>query len=333
MRIEHFKNHHITLLDEIELEKFAPGTREDRWLTLIDDALGRPFRLPISIAKGAKDGPIFGITAAVHGNELNGIPVIHELLNTINLKNLKGTILALIVTNTPAFLAGRRTFVTGADLNHCMPGTKGGSMEYAYAFEIMRKFTNKLDYLVDLHTASVGRVNTLYVRADMKNEFSSKMARLQRPQIIVHNPASDHTLRGAAMAQGIPAITVEIGNPGRFQKGFIKNTIGGIRNILGSIGMLPVRTCKILNEPVVCSKSYWLYTGEGGLLEVFPELGDFVKKDEYIAEIKTIFGDPKVRYYAPEDGIIVGRSVNPVAETGARILHIGIPQASHSDLI
>lgn len=29
-------------------------------------------------------------------------------------------------------------------------------------------------------------------------------------------------------------------------------------------------------------------------------------------------------YIAPEDGIVIGRSVNPINQTGGRILHLGI---------
>lgn len=48
------------------------------------------------------------------------------------------------------------------------------------------------------------------------------MARLQQPQIILHNSGQDGTLRSAAAARGIKAITVEIGNPQTFQDRYVQ---------------------------------------------------------------------------------------------------------------
>jgi predicted deacylase len=65
------------------------------------------------------------------------------------------------------------------------------------------------------------------------------MARLQNPQIVVHNTSPDGSLRGAAM-QGykIPAITVEIGDPARFQKQFVKSAILEVTNVLSHLKMI-----------------------------------------------------------------------------------------------
>ena len=93
---------------------------------------------------------------------------------------------------------------------------------------ILRKF----DYLVDLHTASFDRVNSYYIRADMEDDTARRMALLQNAQIIVHDAPSDGTLRGAADALGIHAITLEVGNPNTFQKGHIRTSLTGIFNLL-----------------------------------------------------------------------------------------------------
>ena len=62
-------------------------------------------------------------TAALHGNELNGIPLTHRLvLQEIQCKALHGIVVAVPVANVPGYLAQQRGFSDGTDLNRLMPG-------------------------------------------------------------------------------------------------------------------------------------------------------------------------------------------------------------------
>lgn len=149
------------------------------------------------------------------------------------------------------------------------------------------------------------------------------MARAQQPQILLHNMGADGTLRGAAMERGIHAITVEI-NPTVLELLIEQGEIG-VRNVIARLGMLPATEEVTGHDPVVCVRSYWMYTEVGGVLEVFPDLADRVKKGEKVARVADIFGDTQAEYFAPEDGIVIGRSTHPVNQTGSRILHLGIP--------
>jgi len=314
----------VKRVDVLEIECLPPGEFSRLFIDLTENGIGRPIQVPVVVARGKKEGPIFGITAALHGNELNGIPVIHQLLHKINLKTLGGTLVCVIVANMPGMLSERREFSDGIDLNHIMPGKSYGKSAQVYAYELIERITSHFDYLVDLHTASGGRVNSLYVRANLKQEMTSKMACLLRPSIIVHNPASDYTLRGVAAENGKPAITVEICDPQRFQKDPIKRTLQGVRRIMSHIGMIPGRQVELPAPPILCKKSYWMLTDRGGLLTVLPRVTNLVEKGELIATQINIFGDVIRRYHAPEDGIVIGHSVNPVNQTGSRILHLGV---------
>ena len=182
----------------------------------------------------------------------------------------------------------------------------------------------EFDYLIDLHTASNGRINSYYIRADMSDDTVKKMAKLQNPQIIVHNPPSDGTLRGTASEMGIPSITLEVGNPNTFQKGLIRDGLTGLHNILGYFGMLDCEVEEHDEETVLCECSFWMYTDTGGILRVHPKVTELVKKGQIVATMRNIFGDLVKEYFAPEDGVVIGKSVNPINHTGGRILHLGI---------
>ena len=75
---------------------------------------------------------------------------------------------------------------------------------------------------------------------------------------------------------------------------------------------------------VLCKSSFWIYTDVGGLLTVWVDLREEVKKGQLIATIRDIFGHKIKDYLAPSDGIVIGKSVSPVNQTGGRILHLGI---------
>ncbi len=308
---------------ELVIDALPRGELSRVYIDLVANGLAQDILLPLLVARGKKDGPVFGLTAAVHGNELNGIRVIHDLMHHIEPRHLSGTVVALVVVNVPGLHRHQREFVDGTDLNHIFPGREDGNVGRVYAHRILDRIVNRFDYLVDLHTASFGRVNSVYVRADMTHPTTATMAYLQRPQIIVHNPPSDYTLRGAAMDLGIPSITLEIGDPQKFQPSYIRSSRIGLRTVLAAAGMLARRPVADGPEPVLCASSRWMYTDRGGLLEVLPRPTDRVSRGQRVAILRNAFGDVIREYEAPTDGIVVGKSVNPVGQTGARILHLG----------
>ncbi len=314
----------IPIVSDLYFEKAAAGTIRRYWLDIVRDGMGVPVHLPIIVAKGVKAGPVLGLTAAIHGNELNGIPVVQRLFKEINPKKLSGTIVGVPVANVPSLLRKERRFLDGADLNHIMPGNPEGNVSQIYAWRLMDVLIRKFNYLVDLHTASFGRINCFYVRTDMHDPITRNMAVLQNPQIILHNPPSDGTLRGAASDLGIKAITLEIGNPFMFQKGMIKDGLEGIMNLLKHFDMMDHPIAEPDVPPIICKSSRWLFSDDGGFLSVRPDVASKVKKGQTIAYLNNVFGDLVKEYKAPFDGIVIGKEVNPVNQTGGRMMHLGI---------
>ncbi|KAJ2252774.1 hypothetical protein GGI13_003083 [Coemansia sp. RSA 455] len=314
----------VPTVSELDLTSFPAGEISRVWVALAEDGMGLPIRVPVIIAKGSIEGPVVGITAALHGNELNGIPLIHRLFDEVQPSKLHGTLVAVPVANSPGFLLSQRGYTDGTDLNRVMPGKPNGSSPQVYAYNLMHRIIRHFDYLLDMHTASRGRVNSLYVRANLLDSRTARMARLQNPQIIVHNTSPDGSLRGAAMQRGIPAITVEIGDPSRFQKRFVRNALIGVTNILSQLRMIPDEANASEFEPVVCTRSFWIFAKSGGILTVHPDVNTWVRSGDLIATIHSVFGDLEEEYFAPQDGIIVGKHVDPVCQSGNRILHLGV---------
>ncbi len=323
------------IVSALDVEELPRGRVSRLFIELVHDGMGRPLRLPLLVARGERPGPVMGLSAAIHGNEINGIPVIHRLFERLDPRQLKGTVVACLVMNIPGFLAHHRHLVdsaTGVDLNHIMPGNPNGNVSSVYAHRLLDRCVRHFDYLLDLHTASFGRSNSLYVRADMANPVTAQMAYLLRPQLILHNPPSDSTLRGTAEEMGIHAVTVEIGNPHRFQPEYIRTALVGIRSVLSAAGMVPRRRVVAGPEPVVCQESDWMYTDRGGLLTVHPPLLAEIAAGEVVATMTDVFGELTAEYAAPVAGVVIGKSTNPVGPTGSRIIHLGVPVRPGTEL-
>lgn len=318
----------VVEIDKLNLSELPACGIYRRRIRLVEDARGESITIPLLIARGENDGPTLGLTAAVHGDELNGLRVIHKLFSEIEPKELKGNIIAVPVVNIPGFLEETRSFNDGNDLNRLMPGRIDGNCAEVYAYRFVNRVVKHFDYLIDLHTASVGRVNSLYVRANLEHPETAWMARAQHPRTILHNPSGDGTLRGAAMDLGIPAITVEVGDPMRFQSKMIRYGFLGVANVLSHLKMVDIDEDLPSFEPKICDRSKWLYTDTGGILRVLVNLNDEVRKGQKLAEVTDLFGQVTREHFAPYDGIVIGHSRNPVNQTGSRIVHLGEIQST-----
>jgi len=308
-----------------DLKKFPEGQISTFWMDLVANGIGQNILIPVMVAKGTGDGPVLGLTAVVHGNELNGLSVIQKVFRDVDATKLKGTLVGIPVLNVPSNLNHERRFTDGEDLNRIFPGKENGNESQVYAHRIVDRIVSQFDYLIDLHTASFGRINSYYIRVNMDDPISARMAKLHNADIILDAKGEGGTLRNAARQLGIYAITVEVGDPNKFQKGMIRSGLDGIDNVMIDLGMIEGNIDEDKSEGTVyCQDSYWLYANRGGILEVKPEVTQLIKKGELIATVKNIFGELLYEYTAPEDGIVIGKHVHPINQTGGRILHLGL---------
>ena len=327
------KNYPKIINDLKELNGLKEGVH-NYWLKAGSNTFGNPIVIPIIIFQGKKKGKTLGLTAAIHGNELNGIAIIHKLKEVINTKKLTGRIIAIPGLNVISVQLDQRRFYDDADLNRSFPGKEKGNRNQQYAYTISKKIIPFFDIHIDMHTASFGRVNAMYVRAAIKNDTLKVLAELQQPDIILDSNAvassgviskSARILRAEATLQGKHSITVEYGNPQVYQKEITERGVNGIRNTLHWLKMYASHQLKDKAQlPIYCKKSYWMYMEEGGFLEVMVNLKQHIKKGEKIAIVKNAFGKIIKEYFAPENGIVIGKSTNPANMNGGRILHLGI---------
>jgi predicted deacylase len=261
----------------------------------------------------------------VHGDELNGIKIIHHVLEQLDPADLHGAVVCAPVVNVPAFHVGQRRFPEDdRDLNHVFPGKREGTPSEQYARAFATTFLPALDYLVDIHTASEGRVNTFYVRADLHQEEARRLALSINPEIVLHSRSGDGTLRNAARIREVPAITLEAGNPSVFQGRMALQGELGIMNILADLHIVRGDPPQPIDrEPVICASSRWLRTTCGGLIHPSFGLGDRIEKRQPLAEVVDPFGHTTQSYHAPSAGVVIGMAKSPLAVPGTRYCHLG----------
>ncbi|NNM18343.1 MAG: succinylglutamate desuccinylase/aspartoacylase family protein [Croceitalea sp.] len=319
-----------TTISDLNLAVLENGKIHKHWLQLGENAVGEFIKVPILIAKGKNTGKVMGLTAAIHGNEVNGIAIIHQLFTQIELEKLSGTIIAIPGLNPLAIENNQREFIDGQDLNRVFPGKAKGNRSQQMAYQIGEKIIPFFDYHIDLHTASFGRINSLYGRGDMQNDTLANMLRALQPDIIVSNKgapsfgeATGLTMRAFAIAKGVHSITMEYGNPQVYQADMIERGVRGIQDVMRFLNFMPGNIN--LPEPKnVCSKSYWIYIDKGGYLDILVDINQKLIKGEKLAILKNAFGEVTATYFVPEDGIVIGKSTNPVNGSGGRIIHLGI---------
>ncbi|MBL7471310.1 succinylglutamate desuccinylase/aspartoacylase family protein [Robertkochia sediminum] len=307
-----------------DLAKFPKGEISKFWLHIINNGLGEPIRVPILVARGQKEGPVLGLNAALHGNELNGINVIQRVFDRLDSSDivLKGTVIGILVANVPGVLLGQRRFNDDFDLNRQAPGSENGIASSVYIHRLIDRVIKHFDYFLDLHTTGYGKQNCWHIRADLSDKETKNLALLQNPEAILHSTPDEKTLRGYASSLGIKSLTLELKDPFIFQPEVVNESAVAIWNVMNYLDMVPNPRSNPFEDTWLVEKSRWMRSNAGGILTVFPEILSSVEEGEKIAEVRNIFGELNMEFFAPNSGIVIAKNVNPIAQTGSAILNL-----------
>lgn len=279
--------------------------------------------IPIYVKRGKKPGPTVFVSAAIHGDELNGIEIISRLINNKQLNSIKGTLIAVPIVNGYGVLNQSRYLPDRRDLNRCFPGSAKGSLAGRIAHLFMQEVVTKCDYGIDLHTGAIHRSNLPQIRANLDDEVTFEMAKAFGVPVLINSNLRDGSLRECADEHGIPMLLYEAGQALRFDELSIKVGVKGILNVLRHLQMLPkVRTKKAPVEPFVARKSGWVRAPDSGFVIHKKELGDRVMENEVLAEIKKPLGDVSSQLLSHKDGIVIGKQNIPLVQEGEAVYHI-----------
>jgi predicted deacylase len=303
-----------------------PGEKRHFMYEVGETYLGRSIEVPVTIINGEQPGPRLFLTAAIHGDELNGVNVLQQVARRYEPTDIHGTLVCIHVVNVPGYIAQQR-YIPGydLDLNRSFPGKPTGNDAQRMAHVLYERFLSKCDMGIDFHTSTRNRMTTYHVRANMDDPAVERLARAFGPTLFVSSEGSSGMLRRVASADGIPTITVEMGEAHRFQPLLGETALTGIENVMASYGMLPNVTPRKQTWSKVVSSSKekkWIRADDGGLVEWRFGPYPIVEEGETICTVSNHFGTEEHVVTAPFTGFLAGILANPMVLPGQPVCHL-----------
>ncbi|MDH3519171.1 MAG: succinylglutamate desuccinylase/aspartoacylase family protein [Myxococcales bacterium] len=283
--------------------------------------------LPLQVVRGRRPGPQLFLSAALHGDEINGVEIVRRLLRRPRLTSLRGILIAVPVVNVYGFITQSRYLPDRRDLNRSFPGAAKGSLTSRLAHCFHREVLERCTHGIDLHTGSQHRANLPQVRAYLAEPEVERMARSFGTPVILDAKMRPGSLRQVAQERGVPVLTYEAGEALRFDELAIRAGVRGILSVMRSIGMLPntPRLAK-LAEPYIAHSSSWARAPEGGLLRAEVGLGQSVEEGTVLGRIAGLLGEGEVTVRATVSGVVIGLTRLPLVNTGDALFHIASVQ-------
>lgn len=299
-----------------------PGRSEIAELPIPRLVTGTRVTLPVRISHGRTDGPTLWISAAIHGDEINGVEIIRRVNERLDARRLSGTVITVPIVNVHGFLTGDRYLPDRRDLNRSFPGSSSGSLAARIAHEFMTSIVERCDVGLDLHTGSDHRTNLPQVRADLDDERTHDLAIAFAAPVIIDAKLRDGSLRAAATATDATVLIYEGGEAWRFDEHAIEIGTAGVFRVLHRLGMLPDDEPPSARPPAESRSTRWVRARRSGVASLTVELGDEVGKGQQLAVVHDALGKRLSRSTAPFDGMVIGHTQHPLVHQGDAIAHV-----------
>lgn len=305
-------------------QKIKPGEAKVIMIPMPQLYDSTPLMMPVHVIRGKKSGPILSLTAAIHGDEINGIEIIRRILKKKLLNRLSGTIIAIPIVNMYGFLYQDRYLIDRRDLNRFFPGSQRGSLASRLAYIISHEIIDKCTHCIDLHTGSLHRSNLPQIRTNLDNPKTKKLAKSFNAPITLHAKLRDGSLRSYASQKNIPFLLYESGEALRFDEFSIKVGVKGILNVMRTLKMIKsTADVAVSSSPLSFARSsYWVRAQHSGIIQAKQQLGALVQKGTLLAKIGDPMYTTEYKVTAPIGGIIIGKNNLPMIHEGAAIFHI-----------
>ncbi|MCK0130304.1 succinylglutamate desuccinylase/aspartoacylase family protein [Flavobacteriaceae bacterium F08102] len=284
---------------------------------------GTAIEIPIYVYNGIEDGPTILIQAGLHGDEVNGVETIRELLRGNYFKIKRGCIIVVPLLNVFGFLHfSREAF--GKDVNRSFPGSKTGSLASRIAYFEMKEIVEHIDFGIDMHTGGAQRHNFPQVRYTPGSSAGKHLATIFNAPFQFSSNLIAKSFRKEAHKNGVPIIVYEAGEALRIDKLSVQIGINGVLNILEYFGMIDPRgALPKKHETVELIKNRWIRAKTAGMLGVVVENGQKVEKGQLLGYITDTYGASTLKIVAPTNGYIIAVNNFPMVSTGEAIFHFG----------
>lgn len=306
----------------------APGEARDIRLAVSESYSGMTVRIPIHVRRSHHEGPTVFVTAALHGDEINGTGAIRQLIQDEHLELTNGALVLVPVLNLLGFDRHSRYLPDRRDLNRSFPGSPEGSLASRMARTIFDEIVARGDYGIDFHTAAARRTNYPNVRGDLSLPEVRRIAEAFGCDFIVNGKGPAGAFRREACRAGRPSIILEGGEVCKVEPAIVETAVRGVRNVLAELGMLegePERP----DYQVVIEKTKWVRAERGGFLQFHVQPGEVVAEGQALATNTNLLGHERSLLTSPFDSVVIGMTTLPAVSPGEPVCHLGkIPEGT-----
>ncbi|MFW7378637.1 MAG: succinylglutamate desuccinylase/aspartoacylase family protein [Oligoflexus sp.] len=278
---------------------------------------------PVLVVNGSKPGTTLCLVAAVHGDELNGIEMIRRIVYSLEPEKLTGTVIGVPIVNLMAFRRSSRYLPDRRDLNRYFPGNPQGSAASRIAASFFSRVIKHCDVLVDLHTGSFHRTNLTQLRADLSDQKVAELSQHFGSIAVLNGRGHQNSLRAAAVRAGIPAVTMEAGEPLRLQNDIVTEGTKALEALLHKLGMYKLLSFWSKPAPIYY-RSVWVRADQGGFLFSRVTLGQRVMAGEVLGVVTDPITNSHTDIISPHQGRVLGMALDQLVLPGFATYHIGI---------
>jgi len=308
---------------EIAGQTINPGETKRLELPTVRLYTDTTMGIPVIVKRGKRPGPTLFLSAAIHGDELNGIEIINRIVSSKAMDKLRGTVIAVPMVNVFGVINQSRYLPDRRDLNRSFPGSTRGSLAGRIAHQFMNEIVSKSDYGIDFHTGAIHRSNLPQIRANLDDEETLTLAKAFGIPVLLNSNVRDGSMRQCASDAGTKILLYEAGEALRFDELAIRAGLKGTLQVMRHLGMLPKSRSKSSNiEPFIARNSNWVRASESGIVNHHKQLGDFVSKGDVLASISDPYGESLAEVTSRYDGIIIGKQNIPLVQEGEAMYHI-----------
>ena len=162
--------------------------------------------VPVIIERSKKSGPTVLIIAGIHGDEVNGVEIVRQIIAKGINKPKKGTVICIPVINIFGFIHMDREFPDGRDLNRVFPGSKTGSLASRVAHKLIKEIVPHADMILDYHTGGADRFNSPQIRIAKNNSVLDELASTFGAPFVLHSKNLNKSFRNTCYKLGIPIL-------------------------------------------------------------------------------------------------------------------------------
>ena len=300
-----------------------PGSRQSIDIPLPSFYTNSSVNMPVHVIHGRRPGPVLLVSAAVHGDEINGVEIIRRLLVKKSIDRIQGTLIAIPVVNVYGFVSKSRYLPDRRDLNRSFPGYENGSMASRLAHVLMTQIIPHTTHIIDLHTGAVNRENLPQIRAKLQdNPELETLARAFGVPVILNAELLQNSFRAAAFDKGIGVLLYEAGEALRFDEVSIRAGVRGVLQVMIELGMRPRSKRPRKVESMVANTSRWVRAGQSGILRSLVATGTKVQEGDLLAYINNPLGENTEELVSPISGIIIGKTNLPLVFAGEALFNI-----------